>query len=200
MYMSTKLPFLAIFLLIITSISSLAGKYTTVIIDPGHGGKDKGAVWHGVRESDLNLKVAKKVETMLKAKKIPCRLTRRSDVYVSLTARATIANRYKDAIFVSIHFNAHRDTSIRGVETFYASAKGKIIATNVQRGIIKQVKTRNRYIKLGMAYAVLNKTKCPAVLVECGFISNTHECRRCATSWYQTLAARGIVEGIVSSR
>ncbi len=200
MFMPIRTPFIAVFLLIITSISSIAGKYTTVIIDPGHGGKDKGAVWYGVRESDLNLKVAKKVEAMLKAKKIPCRMTRRSDVYVSLSGRAAIANRYKDAIFVSIHFNAHRNTSVKGVETFYASAKGKRIATNIQNKVVSKVKTRNRYIKLGMAYAVLNKTKCPAVLIECGFISNSVERRRCATSWYQTLAARGIVEGIILSR
>ena len=180
--------------------TAIAGRYTTVIIDPGHGGKDRGAQWGGISEASLNLKVAKKVESLLKAKKIPVRLTRRSDVFLSHTQRTAIANRYKDAILVSIHFNAHTNTSIKGVETFYASTKGKKIATSIQQGISKHTKTRNRGIKNGVKFAVLNKTKCPAVLVECGFISNPYERRRCAQSWYQSLAARGIVEGIVKSR
>jgi N-acetylmuramoyl-L-alanine amidase len=180
--------------------SALANKYTTVIIDPGHGGKDRGAKWGGVSEAYLNLKVAKKVETLLKAKNIPVRMTRRSDVFLSLSQRTTMANKYKNAIFVSIHFNAHTNTTIKGVETFYASAKGKIIAANIQSKVAHYTKTMNRGIKSGLKFVVLNKTKCPAVLVECGFISNPYERRRCAQSWYQALAARGIVEGIIKSR
>jgi N-acetylmuramoyl-L-alanine amidase len=191
---------LSLIMLLACVSTALAGKYTTVIIDPGHGGKDRGAKWGGVSEAYLNLKVAKKVEALLKAKKIPVRLTRRSDVFMTLSQRAAVANRYKDAIFVSIHFNAHTNTSIKGVETFYASAKGRTIAANIQSRISRHTKTRNRGIKSGMRFAVLNKTKCPAVLVECGFISNPYERRRCAQSWYQTLAARGIVEGIIKSR
>ena len=191
---------LSLVMLLVCASSALAGRYTTVIIDPGHGGKDRGAKWGGVSEAYLNLKVAKKVEALLKAKKIPVRLTRRSDVYLSLAQRAAVANRYKDAILVSIHFNAHTNTSIKGVETFYASAKGKKIATSIQSRVSRHTKTRNRGIKSGTRFAVLNKTKCPAVLVECGFISNPYERRRCAQSWYQALAARGIVEGIIKSR
>ena len=192
--------FLSILMLLACASTALAGKYTTVVIDPGHGGRDRGAKWGGVSEAYLNLKVAKKVEALLKAKKIPVRLTRRSDVYLTLAQRAAVANRYKDAIFVSIHFNAHNNTSIKGVETFYASAKGKRIAANIQSRVSRHTKTRNRGIKYGMGFAVLNQTKCPAVLVECGFISNPYERRRCAQSWYQSLAARGIVEGIIKSR
>jgi N-acetylmuramoyl-L-alanine amidase len=187
-------------ILLFCASSALAGKYTTVIIDPGHGGKDRGAKWGGISEAYLNLKVAKKVEALLKAKKIPVRLTRTSDVYLSLSKRAAIANKYKDAIFVSIHFNAHTNTSYKGVETFYASEKGKKIASSIQSRISRHTKTRNRGIKLGASFAVLNKTKCPAVLVECGFISNPYERRRCSQSWYQDLAARGIVEGIIKTR
>lgn len=197
--MYTKTTF-AFILILLSTLAGVAGSQTRVVIDAGHGGRDEGAVWGGVRESDLNLKVAKKVEAMLRAKNIPVTMTRTSDVFVSLSDRAAIANRYTDVIFVSIHFNAHRLTSVNGVETFYASEKGKPIAISIQRKVVGLVKTRNRYIKRGLNYAVLNKTKCPAVLVECGFISNTSERRRCNTSWYQTLAARGIVEGIVLTR
>lgn len=192
--------FLSFFTFILCASTAFAGKYTTVIIDPGHGGRDRGAKWGGVSEASLNLKVAYKVEALLKAKNIPVKMTRRSDVYLSLSQRAAIANRYKDAIFVSIHFNAHTNTSIKGVETFYASASGKRIASNIQSRVSSHTKTRNRGIKYGMGFAVLNQTKCPAVLVECGFISNPYERSRCAQSWYQALAARGIVEGIIKSR
>jgi len=197
MFIKTTLTFLLIFL---TTLAGISGPHTRVVIDAGHGGRDEGAKWGGVRESDLNLKVAKKVEALLKAKGIPVTMTRTSDKYVSLSQRAAIANKYTDVIFISIHFNAHRLTSVKGVETFYASAKGKPIAIGIQRKVVGLVKTRNRYIKRGINYAVLNKTKCPAVLVECGFISNASERRRCNTSWYQSLAARGIVEGILLTR
>lgn len=179
---------------------SSAGENTTIIIDPGHGGRDRGAKWGGVSEASLNLKVSKKVKAFLEAKNIPVVMTRKSDVYLSLAQRSVIANKYKDAIFVSIHFNAHTNTTIKGVETFYASPDGKKIASNVQRRVSKLTGTRNRGIKNGINFAVLNQTKCPAILVECGFISNPYERRRCAQSWYQTLAARAIVEGILLSR
>lgn len=191
---------LSLFIFLLCATCATAGKYTTIIIDAGHGGRDRGAKWGGISEAYLNLKVAKKVEALLKAKRIPVRMTRKSDVYLTLSQRAAVANIYKDAIFVSIHFNAHTNTSIKGVETFYASAAGRKIAANIQRNISRNTKTRNRGIKNGMGFAVLNKTKCPAVLVECGFISNPYERRRCSQSWYQTLAARGIAEGIIKSR
>lgn len=191
---------LSLLLILLTTLVGISGPNTRVVIDPGHGGKDEGAKWGGVRESDLNLKVAKKVEALLKAKNIPVTMTRTTDTFVTLTQRAEIANKYDDVIFVSIHFNAHRLTSVVGVETFYASEKGKSLATSIQRKIVPLLKTRNRYIKRGLSYAVLNKTKCPAVLVECGFISNTAERKRCNTSWYQSLAAHGIVEGILQTR
>jgi len=187
-------------IILLCHLNASAGKYTTVILDPGHGGKDRGAKWGGISEAYLNLKVAKKVEAILKVKKIPVRLTRKSDVYMSLNSRAAIANRYKDAIFISIHFNAHLKTSIRGVETFYASSKGRKIAAGIQKSITSRIKTPDRGIKKGVQFAVLNKTRCPAILVECGFISNPYERRRSSQSWYQNLLAKSIAEGIVKTR
>lgn len=185
---------------IFCALSALGGKYTTIILDAGHGGKDRGAKWGGISEAYLNLTLTKRVESLLKANRIPVRLTRTSDVYLSLAQRAAVANRYRDAIFLSIHFNAHTNTSFTGVETFYISEKGKRIATNIQSGVIRQTKARNRGIKFGKEFAVLNKTNGPAVLVECGFMSNPYERRRCSEAWYQALLARGIVDGIIKSR
>lgn len=122
-------------------------------------------------------------------------MSRRSDVYVSLSRRAQIANRYSNAIFVSIHFNASNHTSVRGAETFYVGKRGSYLAKSIQSELVKNCKVRNRGIR-NRSYAVLRDTNCPAVLVECGFISNSYERSRCKTSSYQAAAARAIVSGI----
>lgn len=89
-----------------------------VILDPGHGGADEGAVAHGMRESDLNLDVALRTRAYLEGQGIPVRLTREEDSFLSLQARADMANRHPESLFVSIHFNAFRDPSVHGLETF----------------------------------------------------------------------------------
>lgn len=193
---------LAIWLLTIclALTGTVAGaRFSTVVIDPGHGGKDKGAYWGGVRESHLNMKVAKDLEILLKKRGIRTVMTRRSDVFVSLGSRAAIANRYRSAVFVSIHFNAHRTTSIRGAETFYWGTTGRMIAGAIQRRLAPRLRTVNRGIRRH-GFTVLVKTRCPAVLVECGFISNSRERGRCATRWYQQTAARAIYDGLMACR
>lgn len=180
-------------------VDSLAGKFHTVVIDPGHGGRDKGAFWYGVKEKDLALDVARRVEKLLQGKGIKTVMTRRSDVYTSLNQRAVTANRYPGSIFVSIHFNAHTNRSIKGLETFYSSASGKGIANAVQQRIASRIKGRDRGIKKG-SYAVLMRTRAPAILVEGGFISNLSECRRCLTEWYRQTLAQAITDAIVSVR
>lgn len=176
-----------------------AARFSTVIIDPGHGGRDKGAYWGGVRESTLNLKVANRLEALLKKRGIRTVMTRRSDVFVSLQSRADIANRYRSAVFVSIHFNASTNTSIKGAETFYWGTTGRMIAGAIQRRLPARVQTRNRGARRH-GYTVLTKTRCPAVLVECGFISNSRERMRCSTQWYQQTAARAIYDGLMACR
>ncbi|WP_411844789.1 N-acetylmuramoyl-L-alanine amidase [Roseibacillus persicicus] len=176
--------------------SSSVKKSKTVIIDPGHGGRDKGAVWGGVRESDLNLKTAFKLEYYLKRAGYNVVLTRRSDKYVSLTARAAIANRYRNAVFVSIHYNATRETWVHGGETFHGgSSTSRYLASSMQRNLVSNCRVRNRGTRYGR-FSVLHNTNCAAALIECGFISNSKERARCNTSSYQDAAARAILAGI----
>lgn len=171
-------------------------KSLRVVIDAGHGGKDKGAYWYGVRESDLNLRVAKRAEASLKAHGYSVTMTRRSDVFITLSKRAQIGNRYRNSIFVSIHFNATPNTRIHGAETFYGGGKKSLyLAKAIQAELVKRNKLRNRGARPGR-YTVLQKTSCPAVLVECGFISNTTERNRCKSSTYQAACAAAIVAGI----
>ena len=181
----------------IVSIASEEILAKTVIIDPGHGGKDKGAYWYGISEKTLTLDVAKKVETLLRNKGIKVLMTRKSDHYVSIQDRASIANKYSNAIFVSIHFNAHTNSSVKGIETFYLSSKGKKLASSIQSRLARRINTNDRGSKK-YHYAVLRKTKGVAALVECGFISNRWEGNRCTSSWYKEILAQEITEGITA--
>lgn len=168
-----------------------------VVLDPGHGGKDNGARWYGVSEKTLNLDVAKRVEALLKQRGIPVVMTRRTDTYVSLDRRAAIANGHNNSIFVSIHFNAHTNRSIKGIETFYVSSQGKRLADAMQRRLSKRIRTEDRGSKRHH-YAVLTKTRGVAALVECGFISNRWECNRCKTVWFKDILAQEISDGIAA--
>tara|TARA_Y100000766_G_scaffold280506_1_gene290441 strand:- start:1384 stop:1992 length:609 start_codon:yes stop_codon:yes gene_type:complete len=184
-------------LALIVSIASEEILAKTVIIDPGHGGKDKGAYWYGISEKTLTLDVAKKVETLLRNRGIKVLMTRKSDHYVSIQDRASIANKYSNAIFVSIHFNAHTNSSVKGIETFYLSSRGKKLASSIQSRLARRINTNDRGSKK-YHYAVLRKTKGVAALVECGFISNRWEGNRCASSWYKEILAQEITEGITA--
>ena len=188
--------FFSTFFLSVLALAASEAK-TVVVLDPGHGGKDNGARWYGVSEKTLNLDVAKRVEVLLKKRGIPVVMTRRTDTYVSLDYRAKIANRHAGAVFVSIHFNAHSNRSIKGIETFYISSKGRKLAQSMQKRLASRINTNDRGSKKHH-YAVLTKTRGVAALVECGFISNHWENRRCSTSWFRDILAQEIASGIAA--
>lgn len=185
---------LALFL-VATSLAE-ARKISRVIIDPGHGGKDKGAHRGNTYEKHLTLSVAKRVEALLKAKGMPVTLTRRSDIFLSLSNRAAIANRYSNAIFISIHFNAHTGARLKGVETYYYGEEGKKLAAHVHLRLLSRLQPRNGDTRQRKDLSVLNKTRCPAILVECGYISNETERKKILSSSYQSNCAKAIVDGI----
>lgn len=169
-----------------------------MIIDPGHGGKDKGTHRGSVYEKDLTLKVALKVEAILKAKGMPVTMTRRTDKFVSLSGRAAMANRYNNAVFVSIHFNGHTNHKYHGVETYYYGAQGQKLAAHIHLRLLSKLKIRNRDTRQRKDLAVLRLTNCPAVLVECAYLSNTYERRRAQRGSYQDACAQAIVAGILA--
>ncbi len=187
---------LALALMAATTWHAEARKISRVIIDPGHGGRDKGAHRGRVYEKHLNLNVARRLEAILRARGMAVTMTRRSDRYVSLARRAAIANRYRNAIFVSIHFNAHTGTGVKGVETYYYGEEGKKLAAHVHLRMLSRLRPRNGDTRQRKELAVLNKTRCPAILVECGYISNAYERRRILSSAYQYNCARAIADGI----
>ena len=138
---------------------------------------------------------------MLKARGITTVLTRSTDTYVSLDKRAAIANSKSHFIFVSLHFNGHRNTSYKGIETYYypGSSKGRLLASKIQYELGNRIHTRNRGIKYSRL-KLLRITKGPAVLVECGFLSNRWENKRCNSAWLREIIAEEIVQGIMAYR
>lgn len=197
-----SLSVLVCLLIVFTTPASDASFPKWVVIDPGHGGGDNGSFWAGVREKDLTLDLAERVEKLLQSKGYKTTLTRRDDRRLSLDERIEIANKFPNAVFVSLHFNAHLDRSIKGIETFFhpSSSHAKHLAQAIQSSLLARVRTRNRGIKPKSDLKVLRKTKGPAALVECGFISNSWERQRCNSTWFRQILAEQIVAGITKFR
>src|SRR5947208_439569 len=106
--------------------------FAVVVLDPGHGGQDSGAMCGGVMEKDLTLDVARRIDRLLDAEGVATLMTRLGDIYVSLADRAAFGNRVRDSIFVSIHFNEDNKPVASGVETYYAAhqiASAPVFAT-----------------------------------------------------------------------
>ena len=146
-----------------------------VCIDPGHGGKDPGAVGNGLLEKDVALDISLKLADKLNDYDIL--LTRNKDEYVPLSERAAIANEAKAALFVSIHVNASADPSPQGLETWHHpnSLGGKLLAEYIQLTVSAISRLKDRGLKVSGGLYVLRNTNAPAVLVELGFISNSED-------------------------
>tara|TARA_R110002096_G_scaffold376724_7_gene570500 strand:- start:15839 stop:16591 length:753 start_codon:yes stop_codon:yes gene_type:complete len=174
-----------------------AGKVKTVVIDAGHGGHDVGAHEGRVFEKHLNFDVSRRLQIQLKRKGYRTVMTRDRDEFIPLLTRASISNKYRDNIFVSIHFNSAWRTTAVGIETFYYGYAGYQLASKVHSSIIRKLKPEDRGVKR-QQFSVLRNTKAPAILVEGGFISNAKERQRCLQPWYRQALAESIASGISS--
>jgi len=180
-----------------------------VCIDPGHGGRDPGAIGkNGTKEKDVTLAIAKKLKYILEdGIKAQVVLTRESDVLPwvqksvqdDLKARCEVANRNLADIFISIHCNSSLRDTAEGVETYYYkdSKKGFLLAFEVQKSIIYSTKLVNRGVKFANFY-ILKWTKMPAILVECGFVSNPKEEAMLRNDAFQTQLAIAIANGVAN--
>jgi len=180
--------------LTLTAVAS-AYNFRTVIIDPGHGGHDKGGQWGRVYEKHLALDTSIRLESHLKKMGYNTVLTRRSDYFVSLPGRMTAANKYKNAIFISIHYNYTWKQQVSGIETFYHSKQSHKLAQDVHRGVMSRVKVVDRGVKYARYYVIRN-TNLPSILFEGGFVSNSNERNRMKTAWFRDAIARGIADGV----
>jgi N-acetylmuramoyl-L-alanine amidase len=190
---------LVVFALVAMGAAAQAASFRTVVIDPGHGGHDKGGQWGQVYEKHLALDTATRLESQLRQKGVQTVMTRRSDYFVSLPQRVGLANKYRNAIFVAVHYNYTWKPDVNGLETYYCTPQSQLLAQCVHAGMIKRVSTANRGVKFARYYVIRNTT-IPAILVECGFVSNASERSRMKSAWFRDSLARGIAEGIMRYR
>lgn len=170
---------------------------STVVIDAGHGGFDRGGIpGQNVSEKTVALDVAQRLAGKLRGAGYRVVMTRDSDVFIPLGARVSIANRYPDAVFVCIHFNAATRANANGIETYYYSNQSAVLAANIHRQVIAGTTTDNRGIRR-RGYYVLRRTTIPAVLVECGFLTNPYEARLALQTNYRDRLADQIAAGVM---
>lgn len=193
-----------------------------VVLDPGHGGKDSGAVGkRKVYEKLAVLSIAKRVKAHLEAKRIQVRMTRSSDIFVPLEKRSEFAAKAGADLFVSIHADGAADSSAHGVETFIMTATGcdssnqygqggdksagkgnqhdaanAVFGFSLQSNLLKTSKRSDRGLRRAR-FSVLKNAPCPAALVECGFLTNPEEEALMIDANYREAVARGISNGIL---
>lgn len=171
-----------------------------IMLDPGHGGHDPGAVAHGLKEKDLVLKVAKKTKAILeKVYGAAVKLTRSTDVYIDLSQRARLANNWGADYFASIHINAGGGT---GFETFRFDKLSAASSTGKQQKIVHDSiykKIKEKAVDRGKKsenLAVLRETKMPAILTENLFIDRKEDAALLKQDSFLNLLAEGHAEGI----
>lgn len=177
------------------------GNFNTILIDPGHGGKDNGATIgrhapNALREKDLTLDTARRVQSRLQHAGFRVVMTRYDDRFIELDDRVAMANRRgAGTILVSIHYNATGTSSASGVETYFWRADSHGLATRIERSVSNE--TGQRYG--GVIRRRLRMTRnpeVPCVLVECAYITNPEDNRRAADPAFRERVATAIADGI----
>src|SRR5947208_4557548 len=181
-------------------VKNTSKTFTTVVVDAGHGGKDSGAFRrYGPPEKIVTLDVAQRLERKLRESQIKTIMTRDSDVFIELNDRVATENAQKNAIFVSIHFNDSRKRGTRGFETYYHSGASFDLANSIQGKLMMIPRSKNGGVHTAN-FRVLRLASCPAVLVECGYLSNRNDGSQARDSEYRELLADRIAEAIVEQR
>src|SRR5437879_5280097 len=169
---------------------------TVVVIDAGHGGFDRGGIpGQRVAEKTMTLDVAQRLKEVLTAYGYRVVMTRDSDFFVPLGTRVAIANSYRNAIFVCIHFNAARRGSASGIETYFYSSQSLPLASAIHYYVAGGAPSSNRGVRRRGFY-VLRKTTVPSVLVECGFLTNATEANYAQSAAYRQKLAEEIARGV----
>jgi len=202
-----------------------APKITTVVLDPGHGGHDRGARCLYGDEKTFTLDVALRAKKMLEASGFRVVMTRTSDVFIPLEERVKIANRHPNAIFISIHFNSSNNHAATGLETFTLAPRGVpsmgadgptpsdfvnfpgnardteniALACASHSALVTQGKMFDRGIKRAR-FVVIRECRIPSVLIEAGFLSNPNDARQIATPQYRQRVATAILQAAINYR
>ena len=182
----------------LASIASAQTRYTTIIIDPGHGGFDRGGIpGQRVLEKNMTLDVSLRLKPILEKAGYRVIMTRSTDIFVPLGTRVAIANSNPNAIFVCIHFNSASRSGASGIETYFYSTESAPLAASIHSAVVGGAPSENRGVRR-RGYFVLRRTTVPAVLVECGFLTNPNEAQYALTTTYRQKLAQEIARGIVN--
>lgn len=198
--------------------------FALVVLDPGHGGADSGAMAGTLAEKDLALDIAWRIDRFLTAQGVATLMTRVGDSYVALADRAALANRAEDAVFVSIHLNEGARPVASGVETYFAAQQtsgrprlaswlpflqamssnspnieSQSLAGFIQQELVAQTRATNRGTKAEQFYVLAN-VRHPAVLVENGFLTNKDDAGKLGEANYREQLAMAISSGILKYR
>jgi len=189
-----------LFFLLTLAFVGHASAFSTVVIDAGHGGHDVGGIPGQLGcEKTLALDVAQRLNRILQDDGIRTVMTRSDDTFIPLPKRVSIANAQRNALFLSIHFNSALREGADGFETYYFNPSAAKIATRVQAGLMKvNPAVENRGVKR-RAYYVLRKTRVPAVLAECGFLTNRADASLCRQPIHRAQLARALANAIEAS-
>jgi len=177
-----------------------------IVIDAGHGGWDPGkTAQNSMDEKDINLDIAKKTGMFLQEKGADVIFTRQEDEVLGKTKKEDMINRMDIIngcgadIMISIHQNSYSDSGIRGGQVFYFenSENGRILAESVQKSLNEIAENKNtRMAKGNGSYYMLKKSDIPAVIIECGFLSNEDEREKLNSEEYRLMVAWAICDGI----
>ncbi|NET53492.1 MAG: N-acetylmuramoyl-L-alanine amidase, partial [Merismopedia sp. SIO2A8] len=181
-----------------SSRSRVPNSRLVVMLDPGHGGKDPGAIGiGGLQEKNVILPISRRVAQILERNGVQVVLTRSSDYFVSLSGRVQMAERANADLFVSIHANAINMSrpDVNGLETYYYQT-GSSLARTIHNSVLRRFNMRNRGVRRARFY-VLRRTSMPAALVEVGFVTGREDAPRLASPAFQNQMAEAIAEGIL---
>lgn len=191
----------------------------TIMLDIGHGGKDRGAAGKSSFEKDITLRLGRRLAAVLRACGYRVIMTRNSDLYLDLDQRSALQRRYDADLFLSLHINSAADRSVRGIETFCLTPAGApssnggkvvwtkyngnafdsnniVLAYNIQRSLLSRTGAVDRGVKRAR-FAVLRDIRCPGALIEVGFLSNRQEELNLNSAAYIEKLARGIADGVI---
>ncbi len=180
-------------------LPDLSRRNLTVVLDPGHGGRDPGAVGiGGLQEIQVVNSITPQVAALLERAGVRVVLTRRDNTTLDLEPRVRLADQANATIFVSIHANAISMSrpDVNGIETFYASGQGQVLAQAIQDSLIEATGSPSRGARSARFY-VIRRTSMPAALVEVGFVTGAEDAPRMRDERYRALLAQAIARGIL---
>ena len=187
--------FTLLFLALLLAASQALAK-PTVVIDAGHGGIDRGgSPGQRIAEKPYTLDIARRVNSALRSRGFSTVMTRSGDYFVGLSQRCAVANSRPGSIFVSIHLNSGQREGANGIETYYYSRSSAALASTLHSAILRAAGTENRGLRRRGFYVLRHNAR-PAVLCECGFLTNRAEASRLMSGSHRQRIANAIAAAI----